>query len=552
MATNTSVVCVLVMSLFSLSKDLLYIIIEELDPISLLHFCKSSRYIHGIVTDSSYSTLLYRYELALSGMKDGIASSYSPRARLDLLLGYKKGWLTLNWTAQEDKFCIDTPTIVGVSGRFLYYASESSHAGTYQCSLHIYELRSYRTPPLHKLQYCKFNVPFEIRKVAIDAAQNLLVLAELRLSSYGAIIATLHFLDMWTCQQHPQAQNLHFHFQTDWWGTLHRVSVERVQIYGIMVGISVRRGVEEGEGITELALVNWHTGNGLPEQFTGDLLSFDILSDLSLMVLSHPDEDDEDDSGGSPWEQSSDGLYLYEHGKRSPQINIHHIQDCRGLRCAQVISYDFPESWKAISFLNICPNTSLKPNVAPPTGTFFHFDPSQRATVILVEFPSHSIPAGCSKKVALVMKESFFQPPRPGYKTLSWEEWQDHCTVVHLPDDSEAHAFEVVGRKLVFFQSAGVVNRLHVLDFNDYAAECLRSIAPLSSTWSRNGECATTSKIFKAGPTDFIRTSTQVQRITWVNATEDAVVLYNEHEGKTVIRVRTFGDTLQPAAPNVP
>jgi hypothetical protein len=71
---------------------------------------------------------------------------------------------------------------------------------------------------------------------------------------------------MWTCQQHPQAQNLHFHFQTDWWGTLHRVSVERVQIYGIMVGISVRRGVEEGEGITELALVNWHTGNGLPEQ----------------------------------------------------------------------------------------------------------------------------------------------------------------------------------------------------------------------------------------------------------------------------------------------
>lgn len=85
----------------------------------------------------------------------------------------------------------------------------------------------------------------------------------------GAITATLHFLDMWTCQQHPQAQNLHFHFQTDWWGTLppgHRVSVERVQISGIMVGLSVRREVEEGEGITELALVNWHTGNGLPER----------------------------------------------------------------------------------------------------------------------------------------------------------------------------------------------------------------------------------------------------------------------------------------------
>lgn len=489
-------------------------------------------------------------------MKDGIASSYSPRARLDPLLGYKKGWLTLNWTAQ-DSLRIDTPTIVGVSGRFLYYASESPHphAGLFQWSLHIYELRSYRTPRLDKLQYCKFNVPFEIRQVAIDAAQNLLVLAELRLSSQGAITATLHFLDMWICQQHPQAQNLHFHFQTDWWGTLppgHRVSVERVQIYGIMVGLSVRREVEEGEGITELVLVNWHTGNGLPERFTGDLLSFDILSDSCLMVLSHPDEDDEDDSGGSPWEQSSDGLYLYEHGKRSPQITIHHIQDGRGLRSARVISYDFPESWKAISYLRICPNTSLKPNVAPPTGTFFHFDPSQRATVILVEFPSHSIPAGCSKKVALVMKESLFQPPSPGDKILSWEEWQDHCTVIHLPDDSEAHAFEVVGRKLVFFQSAGVVSRLHVLDFNDYAAECLRSIAPRSSTLSCNGEWDTTSQIFKAGATDFIGTSTSVQSVTWVNATEDAVVLYNEHEGKTDIRVRTFGNTLQPAAPSVP
>lgn len=554
MATNTSVVSVLVMSLFSLSGELLYIILEELDPISLLHFCKSSRYILGIV--ANYSTLLYRYELALSGMKDGIASSFSPRARLDPLLRYRKGWLTLNWTS-EDRLRIPTPTIVGVSGRFLYHASESSYNGLFQWSLHIYELRSYRTPPLDKLQYCKFNLPFEIRKVAIDAAQNLLVLAELHLPSQGGpITASLHFLDMWTCQKHPQAQNLRFQLQTDWWGTLppgHRISIERVQIYGIMAGLSVRLGVEEGEGTTELVLVNWHTGNDLPQRFTGDLLSFDILSESCLMVLSHPDEDDEDDSGESavsPWERSSDGFYLHERGKRSPQITIHHIQDGRGLRSPRVISYDFPGSWKAISFLHICPNTSLKPNVAPPTGTFFHFDPSQRTTVILVEFPSHSIPAGCSKKVALVMKESLFQPPSPGDKTLSWEEWQDRCMMIHLPDDSEAHAFEVVGRKLVFFQSvseescvADSRSRLHVLDFNDYAAECLRSIAPRSA-WSWNEKWATASKIFKAGAADFIRTSTtQVQSITWVNATEDAVVLYNEHEGQTVIRVLTFGDT---------
>jgi hypothetical protein len=130
------------------------------------------------------------------------------------------------------------------------------------------------------------------------------------------------------------------------------------------------------------------------------------------------------------------------------------------------------------------------------------------------------------------MKESLFQPPSLGDKTLSWDEWKDRCTVIHLPDNSEVHAVEVVGRKLVFFQSVGekdsVANsrsRLYVLDFNDYAGECLRSIAPRPSAWSWNGKWATASKIFKdhaAGTS-----TTQVQSITWVNATEDAVVLYN-------------------------
>lgn len=466
--------------------------------------------------------------------------------------------MTLNWTS-EDKLCIPTPTIVGVSGRFLYRASESSEYGLFQWELHIYELRSYRTPPVDKLQYWKFNFPFEIRQVAIDAAQNLLVLAELHFPSQdGPITASLHFLDMWRCQQHSQAQKLRFQFQTDWWGSLppgHRISIERVQIYGIMVGMSVRLGVEEGEGTTELVLVNWRTGIDQQQRFTGDLLSFDILSESSLMVLSHPDEDEDDDSGesaASTWERRSDGIYLHERGKRSPQIIIHHVPDGQRLRSAQVISYDLPESWKSISFLQLCPNKSLKPNIAPPAGTFFQFDPSQRATVILVEFPSHSIPAGCSKKVALVMKESLFEPPGLGDRTLSWEEWQDRCMVVHLPDDSEAHAFEVVGRKLVFFQSFGEENNvadsrslLHVLDFNDYAEERLRSIAPQqSSAWSWNGKWDTTSKIFKVGAAEFIGTSTtQVQRITWVEATEDAVILYNEREGETVIRVLTFGHT---------
>jgi len=83
---------------------------------------------------------------------------------------------------------------------------------------------------------------------------------------------------MWTCQQHPQAENLRFQFQTDWWGILppgHRISIERVQIYGIMVGLSVRLEVEEGEGATELVLVNWRTGVDQQERVRCSLIHQD-------------------------------------------------------------------------------------------------------------------------------------------------------------------------------------------------------------------------------------------------------------------------------------
>lgn len=105
--------------------------------------------------------------------------------------------------------------------------------------------------------------------------------------------------------------------------------------------------------------------------------------------------------------------------------------------------------------------------------------------------------------------------------------------IIHLPD--EAHTFKVVGRKLVFLQSLREQNcaadsrsRLHVLDFNDYAAECLRCVARGSSARSWNGKWVSASQILRVGASECVRTSTtQVQDITWVDATEDSVVLYN-------------------------
>ena len=178
-----------------LSADLILLILEATDPESLLQFCrvsllaayrskyihtdhitKASRWIYYFVMETK--TLRYQVELALSGMKDGPPSDYPAPVRLEQLLTYKNAWPELCWS-HEDRLEISRPTIMGVSGGFLYHASENS-GQHFQWTLELYELRSFRTgrPPSH-LRRFRFNFSFDIANVVIDLPQNLLVLVEL-------------------------------------------------------------------------------------------------------------------------------------------------------------------------------------------------------------------------------------------------------------------------------------------------------------------------------------------------------------------------------------
>ena len=68
---------------------------------------------------------------------------------------------------------------MGVSGNFLYQASQSPLNNGFTWTLHIYALRSFRRIPQGRLAYYLYNVPFEIRRVAIDPSQDLMVLAQI-------------------------------------------------------------------------------------------------------------------------------------------------------------------------------------------------------------------------------------------------------------------------------------------------------------------------------------------------------------------------------------
>ncbi|KAH7915280.1 hypothetical protein BJ138DRAFT_1098004 [Hygrophoropsis aurantiaca] len=544
------------MYIFRLSEELILLILEELEPASLLRFCQASHLIRSIA--SGYTALRYRYELALCTMKDGPPSNELPRARLEQLLHYKRGWPTLSWST-EDRLRITPPTIMGVAGRFLYHASENSlPQGIFQWTLQIFELRSYRTALTNSLRHRNFSIPFDIRQIAIDPSQDLLVLADL--PGDGAMVARLHFLNIWTCHKHHRATQLAYHFRTDWWGGLSPgqcISVPQIVICGKSVGFSVRLEVEEGEGTTELIVINWDAPNLRPRRYTGDIFSFDIINESCLVVASHPDEEDDDEDEDDDIDELTipsykrtgpgDGIYVNDRGKRAPQINIHDLHDDNPERKR---THEFPESWGSISFMRISPNSSLRANLKPEPGSLFFSDPSQRLFALSIEFPTNAIPAGCSRKMLVVLNESMLQFPQVenGEEVVPWNEWRNRCMVLNMPDRAEG--FQAVGRRILFFENVAEPwrsavdsnSRLHLLDLNPHAFDCLHPLTKSPSPWTWKGPWTTLTNTLSYRSSRYIQTSTvDVCNINWVDATEDSIILYNECEGQTSIRILTFG-----------
>ncbi|KAF9224024.1 hypothetical protein BS17DRAFT_92170 [Gyrodon lividus] len=542
------------MSFFTLSGDIILIILEELDPISLFRFCVASRVIHSIVGHST--TLRYRYELSLCGMRDGPpGGGYAARDRLLSLLGHKRGWPTLSPSA-EDRLRIAPPTIMGVSGNFLFHASQSPLNNGFEWILHVYELRSFRTAPKSRLPYYQHNVPFDIRKVAIDASQGLMVLAQLYFppQQNSAIMAVLHIRNLCVCQEHPQAAHPTLRFQTDWWGSLspgQRISIEQVQICGSLVAVSVRLELETGEGTTELVIFNWRRGGAPVRTFTSDMLSYDLISEACLVTLSQPDEDEDDDSGDfvvTAWERRSDGLYTSERGKRPPQISVCDISQVHDHQLPETRSYEFAEAWGAVSFMQLCPNHSLKENMSPFPGTLFYNDPSFRLTAVTLEFQQHAIPSGCSRKMIILFDQSKLQSSEVVEDTVRWEDWQQHCMVLNLPD--RADAIQLTGRRLAFFENVKgsptspleSSGRVHILDLNPHMAGFLWSLSRTNPPWRWRDTVAAVSTIFDHRGSEYVRTSTvDTLNITWIDITEDSAVLYDEREGQCLIRILTFG-----------
>lgn len=260
------------------------------------------------------------------------------------------------------------------------------------------------------------------------------------------------------------------------------------------------------------------------------------MSNTRLIIISQADEDEDDSSNGSnttTWERRSDGLYASERGKRAPQLDVYRISDEPERLPSRMRSYEFPESWSTVSFFQLCPDSSLTETVTPMTGTLFYNDPSIRLTAITFEFPQCSKPAGCSRKIVVVIAESDLQPAEQE-ETVRWEEWQQCCMVLNLPDSADA--VQLAGRRLVFFENVkdpatcgeGSAGRAHILELNSHTADFLWSLCRQDPPWIWQESLASVSTVFNHRDARYVRTSTsETHNLTWVEATEDALVLYD-------------------------
>ncbi|KAI6096982.1 hypothetical protein EDD16DRAFT_1527794 [Pisolithus croceorrhizus] len=428
-----------------------------------------------------------------SSVGEGPHNQYSSNDRLDTLLSYKRGWSTLTWSA-EDRLTFRSTHDNGCFGQLLVSSGPDSFPPTTSTSFPIW-LRN------------------------------------------SPVLGVLHLRHIRADHDHREAAQPRLQYRTEWWGITppgERVSIQQVQVCGSLVALSIRLELENGEGITELALFNWRTGSTL-RTFTGDTLTFDLMSDTRVAVVCQPDDNEERSSGSSnsSYERRPDGLYTYDKGKRSPQIGVYEIchEPERGPFLPRTRSYEFPESWNVVSFVQQCPNSSAKPR-------------------------------GISRKVVVVIDESKLVPADSGEEVVRWADWQEHCMILNLPD--QADGVQLCGRRLVFFENAqksagspqDPSSRVHSLDLNPYTASYLRSLARRSPPWRWQ---ASISTVFDHRGSKYVRTSTSnTHDLTWMDVTEDNLVLYHvrlcvglalailtllhkEREGQTGVRMLTFG-----------
>ncbi|KAF8216621.1 hypothetical protein K438DRAFT_399115 [Mycena galopus ATCC 62051] len=484
---------------YRISNDVLTSILEWLDPRSLLMASKAFKRVYAIVMD--YHSLRYKFELAVSGMRDGAA----PRAvapllgRLHLLMSYRNDWPRLNWT-HEFKMQVITPSHIGTSGGFIHQIRPH---GVYD-TLEITELpscRTGRTPTLTRR--LRFTSP-PIETICIDASQALIVAAHIFCQS-GIVGVQLHFRDLWTFGKHPRAPADSYEIPTQ---SVAAVSRAAISVFGSKMAMTL----EFVGGKTNHLIMDWRNFGAR------------WIDDQDIRLL------DEDLL-----------LILCKRGSSIPILNLCSISNIANMVILR--QYELPAIWNT-STISLGANHSPR---LPSTSALFYSDPAHRVLVVSAQPSPKS-----SSRSWLFINEGYFRaaPSRRDRLVVPWSVWGQYSLIKDLSRSRTAvRGPYAVGSRVVFLESesgtragGGTLNSIEFVPFPDVPPR-------LDASWSVVGP---RSALFPSESARKLPSSAVEQyAVDDIGVTEDNIVLFLElRPGYRPINILTFG--APPTAPHRP
>ncbi|KAJ7334240.1 hypothetical protein DFH08DRAFT_880598 [Mycena albidolilacea] len=482
---------------YRISNDVLMSILEWLDPRSLFMASKAFKRIYGIVME--YHSLRYKLELAVSGMRDGIA----PRAaapllgRLHLLLSYRTDWPRLSWT-HEYKMQLITPSHLGTSGGFIHQIRPH---GAYD-TVEITELPSCRTGRSPTLtRRLRFTSP-PIETICIDASQALIVATHIFCQA-GIIGVQFHFRDLWTFGKHPRAPAESYEIPTQ---SVAAVSRATISIFGSKMAMTL----EFLGGKTNHLIMDWRNFGAR------------WIDDPDIRLL------DEDLL-----------LVLCKRGSSAPIINLCSISNIANMVVLR--QYELPGTWNN-STITFCANYSSR---LPSASAMFYSDPAQRILVISAKPSPKS-----SSRSWLFVNEGYFRyaPSRRDRFVVPWSVWGQYCLVKDLARSRTAvRGPYAVGSRIVFLEcesgaSAGCLKTIEFAPFPDDPAR-------LDPSWSVVGP---RSALFPSESARRLPSSTlEHYAVDDIGVTEDNIILFLELQpGFRPVNILTFGVPQSPPRPS--
>ncbi|KAF8159486.1 hypothetical protein B0H34DRAFT_796728 [Crassisporium funariophilum] len=478
---------------FRISNDVLILILEKLNPVTLYRTCQAFSRVFALVME--FQHLRYKFELAVTGMKDGPASysTRSPFIRLQLLMAYKKDWPKILWTDEQKVKIPAASTLVGVSGNFLYSVGNQS--------LDLVELPSCRTGrPPSQTRHMKYNTTPQADCVAVDSLQSLIIASHTYGGPNGHIGLRLKIRNLWTFDKHPKASAASFDCST-------QVSQPVAEVSIVICANRVVVSIDFVGGSAKHLLMDWRTLQAM------------WLEEQDVIILN-------------PY---------YILGARTARgklaLNLYNVSNMASVTLER--EYELPPIW-AKATLRFSRNTAPSSDIYTPSTALFYSDPSSRVLLLTAK------QAGPTNGIHwMFVPESYFQPTsHPDRRSVPWSYWNQFCLIRDVQSNTLVGHPQVTGSRVVYLEKEPIHPgrghperaRLSVIDFSP----CPEATNPPSKLWSLLGKQSVL--IPNESHREIPTSATNGVVVEGIRATEDNIVLLLENRGDIKpVNILTFG-----------